>query len=174
MAITLNLSDDQAAALLTGARQSGITSEEYALLIIDRALQQFETNSPRLPTKQAAKNVDKVAAASEPYLLYADRTELLAALRSISAFKKRTASGRLKFSFADGELNLSVPGADISIDAYGTWPPLAVYIKTGIVWALGAVPPVGDPVEISYRDRRIGIGTSFALATCVNSRAYSK
>jgi len=98
------------------------------------------------------------------YELEVDRSELLDALTSITSFKRRNGTARLKISLDDGDLKLSMPSMDISLAAGGTWPS-AVWVEGKIVWALAAVPPSGDPVRITFADGRVRIGSTVARAT---------
>jgi hypothetical protein len=115
--------------------------------------------------KTATRNEPEPAAAPvADYHLLADRGELLAALSSITTFKRRPGTGRLKLSFEEGELRLSMPSVDTGVTAQGTWPT-AVWVEARILWALASVPPSGDPVPITFQDGRVRIGSSVAVAT---------
>ena len=98
------------------------------------------------------------------YRLEVDREELLGAIRSIAAFKRRSRTGRLKFLFEDGELQLSMPSVEVGMAAKGNWIG-AVWVDAKIVWALAAVPPSGDPVLVTFQKDRVRIGSTVATAT---------
>lgn len=100
----------------------------------------------------------------EDYRLEADHEELLAAIRSIASFKRRSKTGRLKFSFADGELQLSMPNVEIGISANGHWSG-AVWVEAKIIWALAAEPPSGNPVLVTFQKDRVRISSTVAIAT---------
>ena len=99
----------------------------------------------------------------ENYRLEVDREELLAAIRSIASFKRQGRTGRLKFSFEDMELQLSMPSVKVGMVAKGNWIG-AVWVDAKIVWALAAVPPSGDPVLVTFQKDHVRIGSTVAVA----------
>lgn len=106
----------------------------------------------------------EVVASQADFRLEVDRDELLSAIRSIASFKRRSSTGRLKLSFADGELQLSMPNVEIGMAAQGSWSG-AVWIDAKIIWALAAVPPSGNPILVTFQKDRVRIGSTVAFAT---------
>jgi hypothetical protein len=98
------------------------------------------------------------------YELLVSRDELNDALRQIATFKRRAKGGRVKLTYANGELAISMPKVTIRVAAQGTWPS-EVFTRSAWLWALAGVPPGAGPVRFIYDGRDLRVGTTVVPVT---------
>lgn len=91
--------------------------------------------------------------------LEVSKSDLVATLRSLSRTTKPAKAGQAILSFADGQLEIAIGGAAVSVDARGRWPGECRVMGAWIL-ALHAHPPASDPVTFSVEAGKLHVGTT--------------
>ena len=111
------------------------------------------TAAPSLPMDTASPAPPLVMAT-----LTVERHALLTALRSLARLTKPAKAGDAILSLIDGELEITIGGAGVSVPATGRWPGQCRILGSWVL-SLAQVPPAGDPLVLRVEEEMLSVNT---------------
>lgn len=99
------------------------------------------------------------------YLITVSRAELAKALALVTVGVRKGTASEVRFSVADGILDIMGPGAAHSLDAQGVWPS-AVLADAGALKSIASRLPSGEPAMLRAENSRLYFG-SFSIDATV-------